>query len=107
MTGMTDDEKKARAILDGLTLEGTHGLSLAALAQLVADEFVTLEKERDNLADKFDETADAALDAENGYHAFATALGWRYPDGESMPSWSQLDTDTQRAFRAFAQGSIR
>lgn len=104
---MTDDERKARAILDALTMEGTHGLSLADLAELIADEFAKLEQARDDLADKLDEIADAALDAENGYHAFATALGWQYPDGEPMPSWSQLDTDTQRAFRAFAQGSIR
>jgi hypothetical protein len=104
---VTDDEKKARAILDGLTLESTHGLSLAALAQLVADEFATLEKARDDLAEKLDDIADAALDAESGYHAFATALAWRYPDGESMPSWNGLDEDTQRAFRAFAQGAIR
>ena len=104
---MTEDEKKARAILDGLTLEGTHGLSLAGLAELIADEFAALEERRDDLADKLDEIADAALDAESGYHAFATALGWRYPDGESMPSWTQLDDATQRAFRAFAQGSIR
>ena len=104
---MTDDEKKARAVLDGLTLEGTHGLSLAALAQLIADEFAALEKERDDLADKLDDIADAALDAESGYHAFATSTGWRYPDGEPMPSWAQLDDATQRAFRAFAQGAIR
>lgn len=107
MTGVTDDEQRARAILDGLTLEDTHGLSLAALAQLVADEFSKLEKERDALADKLDDIADAALDAESGYHAFATSMGWRYPDGEPMPSWTQLDEDTQRAFLAFARGTIR
>lgn len=102
-----EDDRKARAILDALTLEGTHGLSLAALAQLIADEFAKLEKERDDLAEKLDDIADAALDPVSGYHAFATALAWRYPDGEPLPSWTQLDDATQRAFRAFAQGAIR
>lgn len=104
---MTDDEKKARAILDALTLEGTHGLSLAALAQLVADEFAALEKQRDDLVDKLEELEEAGPDVEGGYHEFATSLGWRYPDGEAMPSWHDLDADTQRAFRAFAKGTTR
>lgn len=104
---MTDDERKARAILDALTMEGTHGLSLADLAELIADEFAKLEQARDDLADKLDDIADAALDAESGYHAFATSMGWRYPDGEPMPSWTQLDDATQRAFLAFARGTIR
>lgn len=104
---MTDDEKKARSILDALTLEGTTGLSLAALAQLVADEFSVLERARDALADKLEEQEDLGPDVESGYHEFATSLAWRYPDGEPIPSWAQLNEDTQRAFRAFAQGAIR
>lgn len=100
-------EVAIRNHLDALTMHTTAHLSLAGLARLVADEFSRLEKVRDDLVDKLEELEEAGPDVEGGYHEFATSLGWRYPDGEAMPSWHDLDDATQRAFRAFAKGTTR
>jgi len=107
---VTDDEKKARAILDALTLEGTTGLSLAALAQIIADEFATLEKTRDRYEEQLDNylARDATeARARDGYHAFATTCDWQFPDGETMPVWLDLDQTTRDAFVAFAKAIVK
>lgn len=106
LEGIMPEVERALEILDGMTLESTFALSLSQVAYLAAEALRATEKERDRLDDEVDELREAAAgdgDVHDGYHAFATALGWRYPDGEPMPTWEQLDDDTQRAFRAFAR----
>lgn len=61
-----------------------------------------LENERDRLRDSFD--ADELVSrVQDGYHAFATDIGWYYPDGELLPLWGRLDDKTRHAFEAFAR----
>lgn len=96
------ERAKVRAILDGLHVASTYDMTLIDLADSAAGLFTELERERDDLLDLHESFESGAV-AADGYHAFATTLDWKFPDGEPMPIWAHLDFDTQNAFLAFAK----
>lgn len=96
------ERAKVRAILDGLHMAATDDMNLIDLADSTAAMFTEIERERDDLRDWRDFCADGYA-VSDGYHAFATTLDWKFPDGEPMPIWAHLDFDTQNAFIAFAK----
>lgn len=100
------ERAKVRAILDGLHMAATDDMNLIDLADSTAAMFTELERERDDLLDLQEGYTSGAV-AADGYHAFATTLDWKFPDGEPMPIWAHLDFDTQNAFIAFAKALFK
>lgn len=96
------ERSKVHSILDALITTSTADMTMIDMAEAVSERFATLEMQRDDLLDKFDGMQDGAV-ASDGYRAFATALDWKYPDGEPMPAWHQLPADLQDAFVAFCK----
>lgn len=99
------ERSKLHSILDALIAESTADMTLLDMAEAVSQRFATLEVQRDDLLDKLDGLKDGWT-AADGYHAFATKLDWKYPDGEPMPTWHQLPTDLQDAFAAFSKAVV-
>jgi len=99
------EREKTRAILDGLHVNSTDDMTLIDLADSVAALYSEMERERDDLLDWGDACADGHAAAE-GYHAFATACDWKYPDGEPMPIWAHLPFEVQDAFVAFTKAVV-
>lgn len=83
-----------------LTKINVDDVGLVEGARLATKEYHDLREEKERLQEKL-EDSDADVYRE-GYHAFATQLGWTFPNGEPMPSWAQLDYDTRAAFEAYA-----
>lgn len=109
---MIDDEDLRRVfeVLDAMSLEPTRGKTLLQVATLASEALRSVERERDRLDEKLDAYVERDADCWNaleGYHAFATTLAWRYPDGEAMPLWLDLEQTTRDAFVAFAKAVVK
>ena len=105
-----NEARQVFEVLDGMTLESTTGKSLYEVALLARDALRAVERERDQLDEQLDAyfARDAdGWNARDGYHAFATTMAWRFPDGEAMPSWVDLDQTTRDAFVAFAKAVVK
>jgi len=100
------EREKVRAILDAMHVESTHDLSLIDLAEGVSALYADMERQKDDLLDYVENVSSGML-ASDGYHSFATALDWKYPDGEPMPIWAHLPADIQDAFVAFCNEVTR
>jgi hypothetical protein len=96
------EREKVRAILDAQLTGRTDDMTFIDLAEVVSERIDNLDRENARLLDTLEEL-ETGMKADDGYYAFATQLGWQYPDGEPMPTWAQLDFETQNAFIAFAK----
>lgn len=98
------EREKVRAILDALLSDDTYDMTMIDMAEAVSARFALIETQRDSMQDKL-EGIFYGSNAADGYHAFATSFGWQHPDGEPMPTWNQLDKETQDAFIAFTKAA--